>query len=222
MRQDGMHFQLSALSNEEHVAKQPSVSVHDNLLGFSFGWFTLHCSEGLQLYFLNGIMETISLLQSLLFEFLVGMFSFLTRCQQVSGYIRRRNCPSGNAHEVGRIISKRVLSNCFPRDRPLKQRPTHLSLCGSFKDQCALWSHCPERRSPATAVSVRLHDVQLSDSNGTSHQVWDWSHGSLLPSAYLCWPFPKWSRLSQFWRMGVHFLAEQRIHHWESGRAILG
>ena len=59
-----------ALSNEDHVAKQPSVNFHDNFLGFSFGWFTLHCSEGLQLYFLNGIMETISLLHSLLFEFL--------------------------------------------------------------------------------------------------------------------------------------------------------
>ena len=86
--QDVTHFQLSALSNEDHVAKQPSVSFHDNPLGFSFGWFTLHCSEGLQLYLLNVIMETISLLHSLLFEFLVGMFSFLTRCQQVSGYIK--------------------------------------------------------------------------------------------------------------------------------------
>ena len=53
-------------------------------------------------------METISLLHSFLFELIAGMFSFLTRCQQVSGYIRRRNCPSGNAHEVERIVSKRV------------------------------------------------------------------------------------------------------------------
>ena len=113
MRQDVTHFQLSALSNEDHVAKQPSVSFHDNLLGFSFDWFTLHCTECLQLYFLNGIMETISLLHSLLFEFLVGMLSVLTRCQQVSGYIRRRNCPSGNAHEVGRIVSKRVCPIVF-------------------------------------------------------------------------------------------------------------
>ena len=131
MRQDVTHFQLSALSNEDHVAKQPSVSFHDNLPGFSFGWCTLHCSEGLQFYFLNGIMETISLLHSLLFEFLVGMFCFLTRCQQVSGYIRRPNCSSGNAHEVGRIVSKMGLSNCFRRDRVLQQRPTRLSLCGS-------------------------------------------------------------------------------------------
>ena len=138
-------FLLWAMS--DHVAKQPSVSFHENRLGFSFGWFTLHCSEGLQLYFLNVLMETIHL-NSLLFEFLVGMFSFLMRCQQVSGYTRRRNCPSGNAHEVGRIVSKR-----------------------GFQDQCDLWSHCPERRSPAAAASVLLHDVQLLDSNGTPRQV---------------------------------------------------
>ena len=164
MRHDVTHFQLSALSNEDNVAKQPSVSFHDNLLGFSVGWFTLLCSEGLQLYFICRIMETISILHSLLFEFLVGMFFFLTHCQQVSGYIRRRNCPCGNAYEVRRIVSKRVCPiyiYCFPRDRQLKQRPTNLSLRGSFQDQCALWSHCPERRSPAAAASVLLHDVQL-------------------------------------------------------------
>ena len=127
MRQDVTHFQLSALSNEDHVAKQPSISFHDNLLVFSIGWITLHCREGLHLYFLNGIMETISILHSLLFGFPVGIFSFLTRCQQVGGYIRRRNCPSGNAHEVGRNVSKRVCPIVFPKDRPLKQRPIHLS-----------------------------------------------------------------------------------------------
>ena len=84
MRQDVTHFQLSALSNEDHVAKQLSVSFHDNLLGFSFDWFTLHCNEGLQFIFLMGSWEQSPFCISLLFEFVERMFSFLTRCQQVS------------------------------------------------------------------------------------------------------------------------------------------
>ena len=34
MRHDVTHFQTSALTDEDHVAKQPSDSFHDNLLGF--------------------------------------------------------------------------------------------------------------------------------------------------------------------------------------------
>ena len=65
------------------------------------------CTVGFQNYFLERIMETISLLNPLLFEFLEGKFSVLTCCQRVSGYIRIRNCPSG------RIVSKMLVPIVF-------------------------------------------------------------------------------------------------------------
>ena len=135
MRQDGTHFRLSALSNEDHVAKQPSVSVHENLLGFSFGWFTLHCSEGFNFIFLMGSWKQ--------FPFCIVRIPcrhvLLSHALPTSQWIHQETqlsqwkCSRGRKDRI-----HKGLSNCFPRDRPLKQRPTHLSLCGSFKDQCAL------------------------------------------------------------------------------------
>ena len=175
-------------------------------LGFSF---TLHCSEGLQLYFHNGMMETISP-----FEFVVVRkvktfplasawlvsshsskpdhanlisVSYVSLWRSHSSVIlfpimdlvdwshSTANAFWGHHIEDWRIPCRHVLLshalptsqwihqepatvpvemltmsegsfpkgffNCFPRDRPLKQRPTNLSLCGSFLKISVLRDH---------------------------------------------------------------------------------
>ena len=133
MRQDVTHFQISAVSNEDHVAKQPSVSFHDNLLGFPLAGLFFIVVKVFNFIFLMGSWKQYPVC-------IRCCSNSLYACSPFSRAANKSVDTSGDATVPLEMLTRLEGSfqNCFPRDRPLKQRPTHLSLCGSFQDQCAL------------------------------------------------------------------------------------